>query len=95
MNSAELITTLSQRLKLSKPEVGKRLDETVAVITAELVKENVVSITNFGSLEVKKRNERINIHPETGKKMLIPPKLVVKFKVAPSFNKKIKEYPHE
>ncbi|GHT13727.1 DNA-binding protein [Bacteroidia bacterium] len=95
MNSSELITALSQRLKLSKQETAARLDDTVAVITAELIKENVVSITNFGSLEVKKRNERINVHPETGKKMLIPPKLIVKFKAAPSFNKKIKELSHE
>jgi nucleoid DNA-binding protein len=91
MNSSELITTLSQKLNLSKQEVGKRLDDTVAVITAELIKENVVSITNFGNLEVKKRNERISIHPENGKKLLVPPKLVVKFKSAASFNKKIKE----
>jgi nucleoid DNA-binding protein len=91
MNSAELLTTLSQRLKLSKTEVGKRLDDTIAVITAELIKENVVSFTTFGSWEVKKRNERISVHPETGKRLLVPPKLIVKFKPTASFNKKIKE----
>jgi nucleoid DNA-binding protein len=95
MNSNELITTLAQSLNLSKPEIGKRLDDTVAVITTELLKNNVVSITNFGSFEVKKRNERINVHPETGKRMLIPPKLIVKFKIAASFNKIIKELNHE
>jgi nucleoid DNA-binding protein len=95
MNFAELITTLSQRLTLPKPEVATRLDDAVAVITAALINDKIVSITNFGSLEVTKRNERINIHPETGKKMLIPPKLIVKFKAALSFNKKIKALNHE
>jgi nucleoid DNA-binding protein len=90
MNSTEFATLLSQRLMLSKTEAGKRLDDTVAVITAELTKENIVSITHFGNLEVKKRNERISVHPETGKRMLIPPKLIIKFKPAASFNKKIK-----
>jgi len=95
MNSSELITELAQRLQLSKTEVGKRLDETTAVITAELVKENVVSIMNFGTLEVKKRKERLSIHPNTGKKLLVPPKLIVRYKVSVNLNKKIKELKHE
>ncbi|MDR3340493.1 MAG: HU family DNA-binding protein [Candidatus Symbiothrix sp.] len=94
MNATELIAVLAQKLKLSKPEAGKRLDDMVALITAELIESNIISITNFGNFEVKKRNERINVHPETGKRMLIPPKLVVKFKASPSFNKKIKELNH-
>jgi nucleoid DNA-binding protein len=95
MKFSELLTTLSQRLNLPTQEVEKRLEDTVAVITAELIKENVVSFTTFGSLEVKKRNERTSVHPETGKKLLVPPKLVVKFKPTASFNKKIKELKYE
>ena len=91
MNYAELISTLSQRLQLSKAEVGKIMDDTTAIITDELVKRNIVSIINFGTLEVKKRTERISTHPSTGKKLLVPPKLVVKYKVSVSFNKKVKE----
>ena len=91
MNHAELLATLSQRLQLSKTEVGKRLDETTAIITDELVKNNIVSIMNFGTMEVKKRLERISIQPNTGKKLLVPPKLLVKYKASVSFNKKLKE----
>jgi len=90
MNYAELITALSQRMQLSKTEVGKRIDETTAIITEELSKDNVVSIVNFGTLEAKKRMERISVHPNTGKKLLVPPKLVVKYKASASFNKKLK-----
>ena len=91
MNYAELISALSQRLQLTKADVGKRMDETTAIITEELVKDNVVSIVNFGTLEVKKRLERISTHPNTGKKLLVPPKLLVKYKASVSFNKKLKE----
>lgn len=91
MNSAELVTALAQRLKLSKTEAGKRLDDTVAVITEELIKNNIVSLTGFGTLEVKKRNERISVQPSTGKRLLIPPKLVLKYKPSSSLNKKLKE----
>jgi len=91
MNYDELLTELAQRLQLSKTEVGKRLEETTAVITAELVKDNVVSIMNFGTLEVKKRQERFSIQPNTGKKLLVPPKLIVKYRPSASFSKKLKE----
>ena len=91
MNSAELTATLSQRLQLSKAEVNKRIDDVASVITAELIKKNTVSLGNLGSLEVIKRNERISVNPSSGKKMLIPPKLVVKFKISNSLKDKIKE----
>jgi len=91
MNYSELLTALAQRLQLSKAEVEKRLDETTAIITAELLKDNLVSIVNFGTLEVKKRKESIRIHPNTGKKLLVPPKLMVKYKTSVTLNKKLKE----
>jgi nucleoid DNA-binding protein len=91
MNSAELTATLSQKLQLSKTEVNKRIDDTVTVIMTELQKSNSVSLGNFGTLEVIKRNERISVNPASGKKMLIPPKLVVKFKVSNSLKDKLKE----
>ena len=91
MNYSELINALAQQLQLSKADVGKRLDDTTAVITAELLKNNIVSIMNFGTLEVKKRQERLCIHPNTGKKLLVPPKLIVKYRASVSLNKKLKE----
>ena len=91
MNHSELVMALAQQLQLSKTEAGRRLDETIAIITAELVKNNVVSIMNFGTLEVKKRQERLSVQPNTGKRLLVPPKMVVKYKVSVSLNKKLKE----
>jgi Bacterial nucleoid DNA-binding protein len=91
MNSADLTKQLSKRLKMSKIEVERRLDTLTSILTEELQRGNIVSILNFGNLEVKKRNERVNVHPASGKKILIPPKLVVKFKPAISLNKKVKE----
>jgi len=91
MNYSELLAALAQRLQLPKAEAEKRLDETTAIITAALVKNNVVSIVNFGTLEVKKRQERISIHPNTGKKLLVPPKLIVKYRTSTTLNKRLKD----
>jgi len=91
MNHAELLTALAQRLQLPKADVEKKMDETTAIITEELVKSNIVSIVNFGTLEVKERQERFSIQPNTGKKILVPPKLIVKYRTSVTYNKKLKE----
>jgi DNA-binding protein HU-beta len=90
MNSVELTMTLSQKLQLTKTEVNKRMDDMVALVTAELVKNNSVSFSNFGTLEVKKREERISVNPASGKRLLVPPKLVIKFKAANALKEKLK-----
>jgi nucleoid DNA-binding protein len=95
MNSTEFTSALAKKLEISRLETGIRLDDLLSVIITELVNGHVVSIANFGNLEVKKRNERVNVLPLSGKRMLLPPKMVVKFKPSASFNKKIKELNHE
>ena len=91
MNHAELLTALAQRLQSPKADVEKKVDETTAIITEELVKSNIVSIVNFGTLEVKERQERFSVQPNTGKKILVPPKLIVKYKTSVTFSKRLKE----
>jgi DNA-binding protein HU-beta len=91
MNHSEFITRLAQRLQLSKEVTGKKIDEAVSVLAAELVKGNTISVPGFGNFEVKKRNERISVHPVTGKKLLVPPKLIVKYKPAIALTQKTKE----
>jgi DNA-binding protein HU-beta len=95
MNSTEFTATLAKKLGLSRIEAGIRLDDLLSIITTELANDHVISITNFGNFEVKKRNERISVHPLTGKRVLLPPKMIVKFKPSVSFNNKIKKIDHE
>ena len=90
MNTAELITSLAHKLPLPKMDVAQRLENTVIVVTAELLKSNSVVFNNFGALEVKKREERISINPGSGKRMLVPPKLVVKFRMSNALKDKLK-----
>jgi nucleoid DNA-binding protein len=95
MNSTEFTTELAQKLRVSRLEAGIRLDNLLSVLTAELANGHIIAIPNFGNLEVKKRNERVSVHPVTGKRMLLPPRMVVKFKPSASFNKKIKDLNYE
>jgi Bacterial nucleoid DNA-binding protein len=90
MNTTELTSALAKKLKLNKGEAIRRMEDAVDVITQELQNGKTIAITNFGSLEVTKRNERVGVHPSSGKKILIPPKLVLKFKAGNSLKESIK-----
>lgn len=81
---------MSKKLLLPKAEVEKRLEDLVSVIAEELTKNNTVSLLNLGNLEIKKRDERICVSPNNGKRVMIPPKLVVKFKTSSTFKEKLK-----
>ncbi|MDP4278371.1 MAG: HU family DNA-binding protein, partial [Bacteroidota bacterium] len=63
---------------------------TCSIITDMLTDGDAMAIQGFGSFEVKKRDERISINPSTGKKWLIPPKLIPVFKPGPTLKEKIK-----
>ena len=91
MNAAQLTSELAKKLHQSKTEVDNLIAKTTEIITEQLSTDNVVSIHNFGTLELKEQGERVNVNPATGQRTLIPPKRVVKYKVSPTLNDKIKE----
>jgi len=91
MKAIEFSAELQKRLGLSKKETDRLINETVEVITDQLQKNNVVNLYNLGYLEVKKRNERLMVNPVTGKRSLVPPKLIVGFKASTPLKEKIKE----
>lgn len=95
MNSAELIKALSLQLELSKSETERRLGDLTAILSEELQNDKTLSILNFGNFDVKKRNERVTVHPGSGKRMLVPPKLVLKYKPATALNAKVKSLKDE
>ena len=91
MNAAQLTSKLAKELNLSKIEVDDLIAKTTEIITEQLSADNLVSIHNFGTLEIKEQGSRVNVNPSTGQRTLIPPKRIVKYKVSPTLNEKIKE----
>lgn len=52
---------------------------------------DTVNIQGFGSFEPKKRVERVALHPASGKRLLIPPKIVMTFKPTAALRQQIKK----
>ena len=80
MNNKDFISELSKQVNLSAGATTKLINDTLRILEEHFQQTDVVSISSFGNFEVKKKMERISVNPTTGKRYLIPPKLVLGFK---------------
>ena len=81
MKNKELITELSVKM----------LAAFGAVVGSKLADNDAVYLQGFGLFEVKKKAERISVNPASGKRYLVPPKLVPVFKPGATLKSKLKE----
>lgn len=91
MVNREFIEGFAARMNLSSVETQRLVHALVESMTEMLESGNEVNVQGFGSFEVKKKNERVIVHPSTGKKILVPPKLVVGFKQSNVLKSQVKE----
>lgn len=80
MTTQQIIAEISRHTGLSKEQVSTLLQGTTEIITDNLLDGKNIHIQDFGDLEVRKKNERVNVNPKTGVRTLTPPKLQLCFK---------------
>lgn len=86
-----MIDTLSGRLGTSRETVAELVDGLCSVMGECGSELDTVSIAGFGTFEPKKRSERVALHPASGKRLLVPPKVVVAFRPSASLKQKIRK----
>lgn len=80
MNNKDLINALAQKAGLKATETQSMVLTAVKAIIEKMCDAEPVNLNGLGTFDVRKRNERIIVNPGTGKKNLVPPKLVATFK---------------
>lgn len=80
MTKAELINEISEKLDISKKDIGTIVNECFETITKALSKKEKVQIVGFGTFEARVRKERKGRNPSTGKEIKIPQTTVPAFK---------------
>ncbi|NOQ46027.1 MAG: HU family DNA-binding protein [Desulfobulbaceae bacterium] len=81
MNKTELINTIAESAELTKADAGRALQGFMQVVTESLARGEKITLIGFGTFSVVNRAARNCQNPQTGKKMKIAAKKVVKFKV--------------
>ena len=82
MDNKKLVKTLAKNMGRSTEDVNKLVEALAAVLRTRCGEMDSVHVPSFGTFEPKKRNEHVKVNPSTGKRMLMPPKVVFGFKVS-------------
>ena len=80
MNNKELVSNVASKMNLPKTEVKFMLEVFTEICKNQLKEDNSIGFQGFGTFEIRKKEERLSVHPLTKVRTMIPPKLVVSFK---------------
>ena len=75
---------------MSADSAARQVENLIGVMEKLWQDGDSVSLSGFGVLEVKKKNERVSVNPSTGVRMLVPPKLVLTYKPSSLLKEKLK-----
>ena len=91
MDNKTLLENLSQELDLKREDVRKLMSAFCGVLADSCIDGDSVVIPGFGQFEPKKKQERMTMHPSSGRRLLIPPKLVLSFRPSAILKSKIQK----
>ena len=81
MNKGDLAEKVAKDCALSKTAANQVLNSILAAITDAVAAGDKVTLIGFGTFSVTERAAREGRNPQTGKKIKIPARKAVKFKV--------------
>lgn len=85
---------MATKMNAPKSVVEALLETTIGTCRDLLGEGKTIGFQSFGNFEVRKKEERLSVHPATQIRTLIPPKLVVNFKQSAIVKDKLKDIPH-
>lgn len=91
MTKSELISSLAKSMNCTKKYANTLIDATFATIQETLVNDEKVSISGFGTFEIRERGEKICINPKTKIQMVCPPRKSPVFKAGRNLKREIKK----
>ena len=90
MKTKELIQHIASNTSMTKTRTEELLNATVAVLQNELLSGKSVQLQNFGILEMKRKNARVVVHPQTKERTVVPEKMQLSFKPNQSTKEQLK-----
>lgn len=89
MDNKTFLETLSSRLDLSLASVSTLVEGLAAEFAEKASNLDGIVVPGFGAFEPRLREERVSLHPASGKRLLVPPRIYLSFKQSPILKQKI------
>lgn len=90
MNNKEFIAQLAANISSDAKTTQKLVNDALEELSCIFEAGNDLQVHGFGTFELKKRKERVIINPVTMKRMLVPPRLSLSFKLSDTLKNKLK-----
>ena len=78
-----------KKVGFSKNFSSKFIDTFFEDIITEIIKNNKIKITSFGTFKILNKKQRIGRNPKTQEEAVISPRKTLKFSASPLFKKRI------
>ncbi len=72
MQKTDFVKAVAEKAKMSQKDTKEVIDAALEVIAQQLKAGEKVTLTGFGTFEVRKRQAREGVNPQTKKKIKIP-----------------------
>jgi len=89
VSKADLVDGVANVTKLSKKAVKETVDSLLATMSAEVASGSKVTLTGFGTFEVRKRKARTGVKPGTTEKINVAESKYPAFKPGKSLKDKV------
>lgn len=91
MTHKDLIDKLSKSLNRNKSDINKLLEALSNVVVERCSELDSITVPRLGTIEAVKHNERVETDSETGKRMLLPPRIEVQFTTSNVLKKRLNQ----
>ena len=89
LTKADLIDSIYENLPLDKQKATQIIEDWIELIKDGLARDSKVMISGFGVFEVKEKHARPGRNPQTGDKITLSARKVVKFKASQILRKQL------
>ena len=89
MTKKELVNAIAENAGLSMKDANEALNSFVGAFGAAMKKGERIQLPGMGTFKVNLRSARVVRNPQTGEKLNVPAKKVVKFKASPGLSSEL------
>ena len=91
LTKADLVDAIYDNLPFDKQKATQIVEDWIEIIKEGLARDHKVMISGFGVFEVKSKHARPGRNPQTGDKITLTARRVVKFKASQILRKELNE----
>ncbi|MDE5653021.1 MAG: HU family DNA-binding protein [Muribaculaceae bacterium] len=89
MDNKTLIENIVSATGQTREDVQEVVSAFCKLLPDVCLEGDSVIVSGFGQFESRKRKERLTVHPASGERLMVPPKIVMKFRPSAVLNSRI------